>query len=202
MAATSPVAQHGNEWSLHVDFSAVPLTGEQFYRLSTDNPELRLELTAEGELILMSPTGAKTGHRNSELNYQLVAWAKADGRGLTFDSSTVFSLPNGAKRSPDASWVQRERWDTLSEDEQEKFAPICPDFVAELRSPSDTLTTLQAKMREYLDNGAKLGWLLDPIEKRVYIYRQGEDVECLEEPQSIDGENVLAGLVLDLHEIV
>jgi len=158
MAATSPVAQHGNEWSLHVDFSAVPLTGEQFYRLSTDNPELRLELTAEGELILMSPTGAKTGHRNSELNYQLVAWAKADGRGLT--------------------------------------------FVAELRSPSDTLTTLQAKMREYLDNGAKLGWLLDPIEKRVYIYRQGEDVECLEEPQSIDGENVLAGLVLDLHEIV
>ena len=202
MAAAYPVVQQDNEWSLHVDFRAVPLTGEQFYRLCMDNPELRMELTAHGELILMSHTGAKTSHRNSELNYQLVAWAKADRKGVTFDSSTVFSLPNGAKRSPDASWVLKKRWNALSDEEQEKFAPLCQDFVAELRSPSDRLDALKAKMKEYIDNGSKLGWLLDPLEKRVYISRPGRDVECLEEPQSLNGEDVVEGLVLDLREIL
>jgi Uma2 family endonuclease len=202
MAATHPIVQEDQEWSLHVDFRAVPLSGEQFYRLSVDNPELRLELTAEGELILMSPTGARTGHRNSELNYQLVAWAKADGTGLTFDSSTVFSLPDGAKRSPDAAWVRKERWDALSNEEQEKFAPLSPDFVAELRSPSDSLNELKSKMEEYIENGSMLGWLIDPVEKRVYVYRPGLGVECLEAPKSLQGEHVLRGLVLDLQEIL
>ena len=202
MAATHPVEQQATEWSLHVDFSSVPLTSEQFYRLCNDNPELRMELTAKGELILMSPTGAKTGYRNSELNYQLVGWAKADGNGITFDSSTVFALPTGAKRSPDASWIQRKRWDALSDEEQEKFAPLCPDFVAELRSPSDQLATLEAKMDEYIQNGARLGWLLDPIEKRIYVYRPGRKVEVLENPTHVEGEDVLNGLVVDLQEIL
>ncbi len=202
MAATHPVEQQGTEWSLHVDFSSVPLTSEQFYRLCNDNPELRMELTAKGELILMSPTGAKTGYRNSELNYQLVGWAKADGNGITFDSSTVFALPTGAKRSPDASWIQRKRWDALSDEEQEKFAPLCPDFVAELRSPSDQLATLEAKMDEYIQNGARLGWLLDPIEKRIYAYRPSRKVEVLENPTHVEGEDVLEGLVVDLQEIL
>ena len=202
MAATHPVEQQGTEWSLHVDFSSIPLTSEQFYRLCSDNPELRMELTAERELILMSPTGAKTGYRNAELNYQLVGWAKADGSGITFDSSTVFALPTGAKRSPDASWIQRKRWDALSAEEQEKFAPLCPDFVAELRSPSDHLATLEAKMDEYIQNGARLGWLLDPIEKRLYVYRPGQKVEVLENPTRVEGEDVLMGLVVDLREIL
>lgn len=201
MSATYPVLQQSDEWSVHVDFSAVPLSSEQFYRLCIDNPELRIELTADGKLILMSPTGSKTGHRNAQLTYQLVGWARVDGNGLTFDSSTIFSLPNGAKRSPDASWILKERWNALNDEEQEKFAPLCPDFVVELRSPSDRLEALEAKMNEYIDNGAKLGWLLDPLEKRVYIYRPGRDVECLEDPQRLDGEDVVEGLVLDLHEI-
>ena len=201
MAATYPVVQQDNEWSLHVDFRAVPLTSEQFFRLCMDNPELRMELTAHGELVLMSHTGARTGHRNAQLTYQLVGWAKVDSNGLTFDSSTIFSLPNGAKRSPDASWILKERWNALSNEEQEKFAPLCPDFVAELRSPSDRLDVLKTKMNEYVDNGSKLGWLLDPLEKCVYIYRPGRDVECLEDPQSLNGEDVVEGLVLDLHEI-
>lgn len=201
MAATHPVVQAGNEWSLHVDLSAVSLTGDQFYRLCIDNPELRMELTAEGELILMSPTGAKTGHRNAQLTYQLVGWANTDGSGTTFDSSTIFSLPNGAKRSPDASWIRNERWNALSAEEQEKFAPICPDFVAELRSPSDNLDELKLKMEEYMENDSKLGWLLDPLERRAYVYRPDRKVECLENPQSLDGEDVLKGFVLELHDI-
>ena len=202
MASIHPVVQQGNEWLLCVDFSAVPLTREQFYRLCVDNPELRLELTARGELVLMSPTGAKTGHRNSELNYQLVGWAKRDGKGLIFDSSTVFSLRDGAMRSPDASWVLKERWDALGEEEQEKIAPLCPDFVVELRSPSDRLDVLQLKMAEYVENGAELGWLLDPVEKRVHVYRPGRNVECLERPKSLDGGEVLEGLIVDLEGIL
>jgi len=201
MAATYPVVQQGNEWSLRVDLSAVPLTSEQFYRLSIDNPELRMELTAEGELILMSPTGARTGQRNAQLTYQLVGWAKEDGRGIVFDSSTIFSLPDGAKRSPDASWVKKERWNALSPEQQNTIAPLCPDFVVELRSPGDALAALQAKMEEYVANGAELGWLLDPQAKRVYVYRPDREVECLENPKSVKGEKALHGFGLDLSEI-
>jgi Uma2 family endonuclease len=186
---------------LSVNLQSIRLTDEQFYRLCKDNPELRLELTAEGELIVTSPTGSKTGLRNSRLTTQLGKWARAQGGGVAFDSSTGFALPNGAKRSPDASWLSAERWNALTPEEQDGFAPLCPDFVVELRSPRDALEALKAKMSEYLDNGACLGWLVDPIEKRVYIYRPGESVECLETPGRVTGDPTLPGFVLDLNEI-
>ena len=186
---------------LTLSVKSVGLTGDQFFLLCRDNPELRLELTAEKKLIIMPPTGSKTGWRNSRLNYRLVHWADADGTGLTFDSSTGFTLPNGAKRSPDAAWVRRERWEALSEEEQEEFAPLCPDFVIELRSPRDSLATLQSKMSEYIENGAQLGWLIDPRSKRVHIYRPGQPVEVLETPNSVDGGSVLPGFVMNLMDI-
>lgn len=191
-----------SDYKLAVDFRSIRLTDEQFYRLCRDNPELRMELTSEGGLVVMSPTGAKTGSRNSKLNQRLANWADADGRGIAFDSNAGFTLPNGAKRSPDAAWVRLEAWQALSDEEQERFAPLCPEFVAELRSPQDSLSTLQTKMQEYLDNGARLGWLLDPVEKRVYVYRRGGATECLENPKSLSGEAVLEGLELDLQGIL
>jgi Uma2 family endonuclease len=177
------------------------LTEEQFVRLCQENPDLRIELSAKGELVIMPPTGLKTGLHNSLLTYELVAWAKVDGTGLVFDSSTLFTLPNGAKRSPDASWMRRERWDTLTEEQKEKFAQICPDFVVELRSPTDRLSVLQEKMQEYLDNGARLGWLIAPSDKRVYVYRPGHPVELLEDPDTLSGDPVLPGFVLHVREL-
>ena len=149
----------------------------------------------------MAPTGTKTGWRNSRLNQRLATWAEQDGTGLCFDSSTGFSLPNGAKRSPDASWVKRERWEALSEEQQEGFAPICPDFVVELRSPEDRLALLQEKMSEYLKTGAQLGWLIDPMERRVYVYRAGTQPECLPDPSTVGGDPLLPGFRLGLPEI-
>jgi Uma2 family endonuclease len=128
-------------------------------------------------------------------------WVEADKTGLGFDSSTGFTLPNGARRSPDLSWVLRSRWEALSEEEQAEFPPLCPDFVVEIRSPSDTLSTLQSKMQEYLDNGARLGWLLDPLEKRVYLYRPGTPVERLDQPESLSGDPVLPGFILVLNRL-
>jgi Uma2 family endonuclease len=186
---------------LSVNLQSIRLTDEQFYRLCEDNPELRLELTAEGELIVMSPTGSKTGLRNSRLTTQLGEWARKHGNGVAFDSSTGFSLPNGSKRSPDASWLSRERWDALTAEEQEGFAPVCPDFVVELRSPRDSVDALKKKMSEYIDNGASLGWLVDPIEKRVHVFRPGERVQCLESPSRLGGDPILSGFVLDLDDI-
>ena len=177
------------------------LTEEQFMRLCQENPELRIELTAKGELVIMPPTGSKTGLRNSTLTYELVAWAKIDSTGLVFDSSTLFTLPNGAKRSPDASWVRRDRWDALTEEQQEGAAPLCPDLVVELRSPTDRLSILQEKLQEYLDNGARLGWLIDPLDKRAYIYRPGQPVEALDNPTTLSGAPVLPGFVLQVHEL-
>jgi Uma2 family endonuclease len=202
MAATNSSIGAFDEYQLAVDFRSIRLTDEQFYRLCRDNPELRMELTSEGRLVVMSPTGAKTGWRNSKLTQRLANWADTNGRGLAFDSNAGFTLPNGAKRSPDAAWVRLEKWQALSNDEQERFAPLCPEFVAELRSPRDSLSSLQEKMQEYVDNGARLGWLLDPLEKRVYVYRPGRAMECLENPKSLSGEDVLEGFVLDLEDIV
>lgn len=187
--------------TLSVNLQSIHLTEEQFYRLCEDNPELRLELTARGELIVMSPTGSKTGLRNSRLNTQLGEWAQKHGGGVTFDSSTGFALPNGAKRSPDASWLPKERWDALSAEEQEGFAPLCPDFVVELRSPRDSAAALKKKMSEYIENGALLGWLIDPIEKCVYVFRPGEPLQCLEQPNRLEGDPVLTGFVLERDEI-
>ena len=186
---------------VQLNFESIRLTDEQFYQLCKDNPEARLELTADGELIAMPPTGAETGARNMKLSHRLQSWSEKDGRGIAFDSSTGFALPNGAKRSPDASWLSVERWDPLSDEEQEGFAPLCPDFVVELRSPTDRLRILKRKMAEYIDNGAGLGWLIDPVEKCVHVYRSGHPDECLENPAEVSGEPILPGFTLRLKDI-
>ena len=177
------------------------LTGEDFDQLVRDNPELRMELTATGELILSSPTGAKTGMLNAKLTRQFGNWVHADRSGVGCDSSTLFTLPNGARRSPDVSWVKRERWDELTEDEQEGFAPLCPDFVIELRSRSDNLPPLEDKMLEYIANGSQMAWLIDPLRKRVYIYRPNRNAEILEDPETVSGDPELPGFKLDVREL-
>ena len=177
------------------------LTDEQFFEFAQINRDLRIERNAQGELIIMPPTGGETGKRNAEITMQLGVWAKQDGSGVTFDSSTGFRLPNGAIRSPDASWVLRSRLDGLTAEERKKFIPLCPDFVIELLSPNDSLAVLQDKMQEYIANGARLGWLLDPEQRRVYVYRPDAPMEQVENPATISGEPVLAGFVLDLREI-
>ncbi|HCF29178.1 MAG TPA: Uma2 family endonuclease [Cyanobacteria bacterium UBA11049] len=180
---------------------AIELTDEQFFQLCQNNRDLRLERTAEGELIIMPPTGWKSGNRNGRLTQRLFNWTDADGTGLAFDSSTGFKLPNGANRSPDASWVGKERLEALNPDPT-RFLPMAPDFVVELRSATDNLKTVQQKMQEYLENGVRLGWLIDPQNQQVEIYRQGRDVEVLQSPSSLSGEDVLPGFVLDLTQIL
>ncbi len=178
------------------------LTDEQFFQLCTDNRDLRFERTASGGLIIMPPTGSETGRRNSDLNFQLKAWSRQNNLGVVFDSSTGFKLPDGSDISPDAAWVRRDRWDALTAEEKEKFAPICPDFVVELRSTTDSLEKLRAKMKVYVKNGARLGWLLDRKNRKVEISRQGSDVEILDSPATLSGEDVLPGFVLDLSDIL
>jgi Uma2 family endonuclease len=177
------------------------LTEEQFVHLCQENPDLRIELTAQGELVLMPPTGLESGWRNSRLIRRLDAWTEGDGTGIAFDSSTMFTLPNGAKHSPDASWIRGERWDALPVKEREGFGLICPDFVVELRSPTDRLPDLKEKLQEYIANGAQLGWLIDPLEKRVHIYRPDQSVEVLDDPSMVSGDPVLPGFVLAVREL-
>ena len=179
----------------------VCLTEDEFFEFCQLNRDLRIERTAEGELILMPPAGGNTSKRNAEIVIQLGVWAKRDGQGTPFDSSGGFRLPNGSLRSPDASWVRQARLNALSPEQQEKFLPLCPDFVIELRSPTDSLLTLQEKMREYLDNGAQLGWLIDPAQRRVYIYRPQTSVQVLDNPETLSGDPVLTVFVLDLREV-
>ena len=179
----------------------IHLNDEQFYQLCQTNRDVRFERTAIGELIVMPPTGWGTGNRNGRLTQRLFNWADADGTGLAFDSSTGFTLPNGAARSPDAAWVRRERLETVNFDPA-KFLPLAPDLVVELRSATDNLEKLQAKMQEYRDNGVRLGWLIDPQNRQVEIYRLGQDVEVLQFPANLLGEDVLPGLVLDLTQIL
>lgn len=181
---------------------SIDLTDNQFFELCQRNRDYRFERTASGELLIMSPTGSETGNRNIELAYQLQAWSRQNNLGIAFDSSTGFKLPNGAERSPDVSWIRRAQWEALTLTQQKKFAPICPDFVVELRSETDSLKELQEKMREYRNNGAKLGWLIDRKNKRVEIYRQGQDVEIIDSPATLSGEDVLPGFVLDLKSIL
>jgi Uma2 family endonuclease len=183
-----------------VDVHSV-LTGDEFVQLCRDNRDMRMELTSKGELILMPPTGSKTGLRNAKVTQRLSAWAEADGSGFCFDSSTGFTLPNGARRSPDASWVRRDRWEALTEAEQEGFAPLSPDFVIELRSRSDNVPPLESKMVEYIENGTSLAWMLDQLRKRVYIYRADQQPEVLEDPKTVAGDPLLPGFVLNLREI-
>ncbi len=181
------------------------VTSEQFDQLAQAEQLVRMELTKDGELIIMSPTGGTAGRKNRRLTQQIGIWTDRDGMGEAFDSSTVFVLPNGARRSPDVSWIKLERWNQLTQGQQDGFPPIAPDFVIELVSPSDLKNQryedLQAKMEEYLDNGVKLGWLIEPSAKIVEIYRVGQHVEILNNPQTLSGEAILPGFVLDLREI-
>lgn len=180
----------------------IKLTDEQFYQLATGHPDLQIERTPEGELVIMPPTGGESGKRNFSLLGQLWFWVQQNSElGVGFDSSTEFNLPNGGDRSPDASWVKLDRWNALTQEQKQKFPPICPDFVIELRSETDNLKPLQKKMQEYLDSGLRLGWLIDPKTKKVEIYRLGQPVEILENPATLSGEDVLPEFVLDLTPI-
>lgn len=178
-----------------------PITPEQFEELCSRNRKLRLELTSTGELIIMPPTGSQTGVRNANVTFQLASWAKKDGSGVCFDSSTGFALPNNARRSPDASWVRREKWDCLTDKQKEGFAPFCPDFVVELSSPTDHLTQLRDKMLEYMENGALLGWLIDPFKRQVYVYRPNEEPIILDNPEIVSGDPLLPGFNLNVIEL-
>ncbi|MDZ8067194.1 MAG: Uma2 family endonuclease [Nostoc sp. DedQUE08] len=176
-------------------------TDEEFAQIVAVNKELRLELTAEGELIIMSPTGGETGNRNFELYLDLGVWNRQNKLGKAFDSSTGFKLPNGATRSPDASWVRIARWNALTPEQRKKFLPLCPDFAVELVSETDDVEDTKAKMTEYLANGLQLGWLINPKEKQVIIYRPNLVPEVLQSPTSLSGEDVLPGFVLNLQHI-
>ncbi|HKR23348.1 MAG TPA: Uma2 family endonuclease [Pyrinomonadaceae bacterium] len=177
------------------------VTHEQFEEFCRDYPDLRLELTSSGELIVMPPTGFLTGKRCLNLTGEFAAWLKKYRIGVGFGPSVAFTLPNGAIRSPDVSWMTREKHDTVSRDEQDRFAHICPDFVVELRSSSDRLPPLLNKMEEYMENGATLGWLIDPKKRRVYVYRAGEELVVLEDPATVSGDPFLPGFELEMEEI-
>lgn len=179
-----------------------PYSAAEFMKIAKAYPDLPMELTREGELIIMPPTYRKTGLRNAKLTARLSNWCETDNSGYSFDSSTLFLLPNGAVRSPDACWLEKSLWDALSEEDQDELTVLCPDFVAELRSKSDRLSATQRKMREWIDSGARLGWLIDPQSSRVEIYRPGQEVEVLDAPQTLSGEDVLPGFVLDLTDIL
>ena len=182
------------------EVKSLHLTDDDLFNLAQSNPELRIERTAQGDLIIMPPAGGGSSHRNARITQQLLNWSDKDGTGEVFDSSGGFILPDTSMRSPDAAWVKKERLAELNEAQWEKFLPLCPDFVIELRSPTDSLKALQTKMSEYLNNGATLGWLLDPQEKRVHVYTE-QGVEILDAPKSVSGEPLLAGFELDLRPI-
>lgn len=178
--------------------SIIDISDEQFYQLCTQNPETQFERNCNGEILIMPPTGGETGRRNTNLIVQLAIWNQQTKLGEVFDSSTGYKLPNGANRSPDVSWIQQERWDGLTSEQKEKFIPLAPDFVLELMSPTDYLVNIQAKMKEYLENKVKLGWLINPQAKQVEIYRLGQQAQLLDSPRLISGEDILSGFVLDL----
>ena len=181
--------------------SILKLTDEQFYQLCQANPEVKLEQTAAGELIIMPPTGGETGKQNSDLIVDLGIWNRQTKLGVVFDSSTGFKLPNGANRSPDAAWIPQSRWDALAPAQRQRFLPLCPDFLIELLSPTDTWEAGAAKLQEYQANGNRLGWLIDPKSLRVAIYRLGQPIEVLQSPTTLSGEDVLPGFVLDLSRL-
>jgi Uma2 family endonuclease len=194
------IRAHGVD-SFPVDLSTLKLTDEQFYQLCVTNPEQPLELTAQGVLIVMPPVGGESGKREFRLSGQLFTWNEVSELGEAFSSSTIFKLPLGSKRSPDVAWIERSRWDAIAPEEQAKFPPIAPDFVIELRSGTDNLSDLQQKMAEYQANGVRLGWLINPQQQQVEIYRLGQEVEVIQSPMALSGENVLPGFTLDLQKI-
>ena len=187
--------------TINISALANPITDEQFEQLCAQNRDSKFEMTSQGELIIMSPTGSESGRQNTDLLGQIWYWNRQTKLGVVFDSSTGFTLPNSAKRSPDVSWIEISRWRELTTQQQRKFAPIAPDFVLELLSPNDRLPDIQAKMREYRECGVKLGWLIYPDEKIVEIYRLGKVVEIIANPTSLSGENLMPGLTVELNEI-
>lgn len=177
------------------------MSDDQFFEFCQVNSDYRFERTVKGEIIILSPAGSESGERNFNLTVQFGIWVRQDGTGVGFDSSTGFTLPNGAVRSPDVAWIQKSRWNAIPLEQRKKFAPICPDFVVELRSETDDLTMLQDKMQEYISNGAAIGWLIDPIEKQVYIYQPDAPMQHLNNPTVLSGELTLPGFMLDLGKI-
>jgi Uma2 family endonuclease len=183
---------------LEVDISRVHLTDEQFYQLCISNPNIPLERTAKGILLIMTPVGGDSGNREMELGGELYVWNRQTKLGKVFSSSTTFKLPGGGDRSPDAAWVKLSRWEALTPEQRQKFPPIAPDFVLELRSRTDNLKTLQEKMQEYMDSGVRLGWMFDPQNQQVIIYRPGQEIEVRNLPTKLFGEDVLPGFVLQV----
>ncbi len=188
---------------IELDFGSLlrPMTDDEFLEFSLRHRDLRIEMDKDGEIIVMPGTGGLTGNRNARIIARAVQWAEEDGTGIAFDSDTIFRLPNGAKRLPDFSWMKLNKWNSLTREQQEKIIPFAPDFVIELRSPSDPMAELQAKMNEYIENGTSLGWLIDPIERKVHVYRRDNDVEVLNNPSDVSGNPVLKGFSLKLNEI-
>lgn len=187
--------------TINIQALANPVSDQQFEQLCAQNQDTKFEMTSQGELIVMSPTGSESGRQNADLLTQISIWNRQTKLGVVFDSSTGFTLPNSAKRSPDVSWIEVSRWNELTKKQKRGFAPIAPDFALELLSPNDRLQDTQGKMQEYLECGVKLGWLIFPDEKKVEIYRLGKDVEVLDSPRSLSGEDLLPGLVVELDEI-
>ncbi len=183
---------------LTLSLDSVHLSDEQFYQLCQNNRELQFELSSKGKLIIMSPVGGESGNREADFIIDLGIWNRQTGLGYTFSSSTVFKLPNGANRSPDATWIKKERWEALTLEQRRKFPPIAPDFLIELRSATDDLETLREKMQEYMDAGVQLGWLINPQLSQVEIYRTGQDIEVRNLPTQLSGENILPGFSLSL----
>jgi Uma2 family endonuclease len=186
---------------LTVKLDSFQLSDEEFYQLCQDNRDLRFERNDQGDLVIMPPTGRETGNINAKITVKLGIWAEKNGSGVFFDSSTGFTLPNGAARSPDAAWIPWEKWNSLTPKQREGFVPLCPDFVIELRSKSDSLKSLQAKMEEYIENGTRLGWLINRQDRKVEIYRPDKIMEVLDNPISLSGEDVLPEFILNLTSI-
>ena len=185
-----------------INFNAIAkITDDQFYQLCRENPDVKFERNAQGEIIVMTPTGGETGSYNFEIATDFGIWNRQTKLGVCFDSSTCFKLPSGANRSPDISWIKQERWDTLTLEQKQKFPPIYPDFVLELMSPTDSLKDTQDKMQEYMNNGVKLDWLINRKTRRVEIYPQGQEKEVLECPTELSGEDILPGFVLNLQTL-
>ncbi|MEM9272569.1 MAG: Uma2 family endonuclease [Cyanobacteria bacterium P01_F01_bin.143] len=190
-----------NTYTFNLKLSAEPISDKYFNQLCSLNPELKLETNNEGELIIMAPTGSETGRKNSDLGGQFWVWNKQYKLGVVFDSSTGFVFPSGAKRSPDVSWITLDRWNSLTSEDKKGFAPIAPDFVLELMSPTDNLLTVQEKMAEYMGNGVRLGWLINPENKQVEVYLSGKSKEVLEHPNTLTSDDILPGLIIELDSV-
>ena len=188
--------------TINIEALANPITERQFEQLCAQNQDTKFEMTSQGKLIVMSPTGSESGRQNADLLTQISIWNRQTKLGVVFDSSTGFTLPNGAKRSPDVSWIEISRWNKLTQKQKRGFAPIAPDFTLELLSPNDRLQDTQGKMEEYLECGVKMGWLIYPDETRVEIYRLGEDIEIVDFDRDLSGEDLMPGLVVKLDEML